>query len=182
MCGMLRNAAKFMTRKSKFLFYNSYVYPHLIYCAIYLNGARKKDIQILQRAQNRSLKLLYFYPRLTSENIIYNELKILTINSIIEHESCKVIWKIFQGKLLCSLNLKTNADFHSYNTRRRENIHLNQTNSFSGKSKISHSAVKYFNELPEELRKIDVREIFKKELKMHLLEKYLSESTSSQSF
>lgn len=170
MCGMLRKASVFMTRKSKFLFYNSYVYPYLIYCALYLNGACKKNILILQRIQNKILKLLFNYPRLTSENIIYKDLNLLNIKNIIKSESCKTIYKMFNNMLHCPFDIRTNSEIHSHQTRQRNNIHLNPTNTCSGTSKLSHAAVQQFNQLPDAIKNIGDWETFKKNLRKHLLE------------
>ena len=54
----------------------------------------KTNLNIVQILQNKILKVLFHYDRLTSTEILYTELKVPKINVILELEQIKLMYKI----------------------------------------------------------------------------------------
>ena len=65
-------------------------------------------------------------------------------------------------------NFKYSSDIHSYNTRNKQNLHLECVNKNWGKQIFSYHAANDWNNLPMELREINQFKTFKIKLTNHL--------------
>lgn len=170
-CGILSHTSKYLNTNSKYLLYNSFISSHLIYCAVIYNNSLKTDLDKLQRMQNKVLKILFNKSRLTRTETLYKELKILQIEYIIKNESIKLIYKIENKIINNNIRLVENNSFHSYSTRSANHFHVEQAMSNRGLNRVTNSAVKEFNKIPNELKLIANFCNFKKKLKLYLLDK-----------
>lgn len=101
---------------------------------------------------------------------IYKDLKILTLYSLYIFEICLFVFKN-KNKFL------TNSNYHQINTRQSNHLHLplSRVNiAFKAPSRIG---AKIFNSLPSDLKSTDKETIFKKKLKLFLVDKCLYNTT-----
>jgi hypothetical protein len=65
------------------------------------------------------------------------------------------------------LNIYTtkNSDLYEYETRRKENLHLQSYNTLTCEKEVVNMAIKLHNKLPMELRKVKGERKFKHRLK-----------------
>jgi hypothetical protein len=63
-----------------------------------------------------------------------------------------------------------NSDLYEYDTRRKENLHVQSCNTLTCEKGVVNMAVKLHNKLPMEIRKVKGERKFKYRLKRYLLE------------
>jgi len=114
--------------------------------------------------QKRIIRKICNLPYLEHCKPFFKELKSLTLPSLYIFESSILVRRKPDVFLL-------NSDYHSYNTRNSNKIHVNQVKStLTKKGPVFYSA-KIYNKLPEEIRKVKSESGFKKALKEFLIEK-----------
>lgn len=167
-CYFLRRNVHSMNIKTKFQIYYAYIHSHLSYLPSIWGQARKGDLQDLQVAQNRALKIIFNKPYRTCTMEMYTELRVLQISEIIKLDSVKLIYKIKNNLLCTNINLQTNCDIHEYNTRTRQQFHVLPNTTNMGNKKVSTQAVILFNNLPNTIKLLNSIGLFTSSVKNYL--------------
>ena len=81
---------------------------------------------------------------------------------------CLIMHKCLNNDIDFKFNFKFSSDIHSYNTRNKQNIHLERVKKNWGKQAFSYHAANDWNSLPVEIRNIQQIKTFKTKLKKHL--------------
>jgi hypothetical protein len=81
---------------------------------------------------------------------------------------CLIMHKCLNNYIDFKFNFKFSSDIHSYNTRNKQNIHLERVKKNWGKQAFSYHAANDWNSLPVELQNIRQTKTFKTKLKKHL--------------
>jgi hypothetical protein len=72
-----------------------------------------------------------------------------------------------------NLYLTRNSDLYKYNTRRKDDLRVQNYNTSTFKKNVINMGIKLYNRLPLELRKIEGFKEFKHKLKLFLLDQSL---------
>jgi hypothetical protein len=99
----------------------------------------------------------------TSCRPIFGELKILTATSLYILE----VLSYFKKHNTYTTN---NSDLYEYDTRRKEDLHVQSYNTLACEKGVINMAIKLHNRLPLELRKLKGKKEFQHRLKIYLLE------------
>jgi hypothetical protein len=147
-------------------FYHANFHSHLSYCAFTLIRSGVEQLKRLQVIQNRMLKIVLGLPLLTSTLDLY---------SIHAQNILPVIGVVFHSLIL--LVKKANV-LNNCGIRKLEECKMNRTMTYKTarytrdilKFDYSWFGVKLFNQLPENIKKIDNFKKFSKEVKAYLLD------------
>lgn len=167
---MLGRTAYLFNGKTKYLIYHANISSILNYLAAFWGQARKQDIEKLQVAQNKLLKILFQKNPRTHTEDLYKELKLLNIDKIIKLDSVKLIHKIKNNNICTGIDIKLNSEIHTYFTRTNQDVHILPKTTNIGRKKITYQAAVWFNELPNNIKKADTYDRFTYLTKKHLLE------------
>lgn len=158
-------------RKARLLIYNSLVKPHLDYMVEVWGSTPKSNLQRLQTAQNKLVKILFGFDRLTHTPIIYNKTGIYNIKQTYILKVCITIYKILNKIHHTEISLKQKDT--SYGLRNAKHIQLNQPRTNYGKRCLLYDGVKIFNDLPNVIKNSESIKIFKNKIKDYLSKKYI---------
>lgn len=138
--------------------YFGYVHSVLSY-GIIVWGLSSKTTQLF-RLQKRILKIIKQVPIRTESKKIFEELKILPFPCIYILEMVSFIHRNIKS-------FKMNSDFHEYNTRSANDIHLNYHRLTRSLNSVSHKGTSLYNKLPDEIKKLDQKKF--KKIVRHIL-------------
>jgi hypothetical protein len=124
-----------------------------------VRGETNRKIFILQK---RVIRVMAGVNSRTSCRQLFKELNILTLSSLYILEVTCFIKKYGQS-------LELNANVHSYNTRRKMDIHIKSHRTNLYKNSIINMGSKIYNNLPDNIKQIDSYKVFKKKVKSFLL-------------
>lgn len=125
----------------------------------------KKNIQLLQIAQNKAIKNLFGYKLRTPTLDIYRNNNILMLNYQVDIKLTTHVHQMLKNKINTNVLLTFNNNYHTYNTRSADNIRITSTRKrFNGHDSIYNLAYKKYNELPNYIKKINELYKFKKYL------------------
>jgi len=96
-----------------------------------------------------------------------------------KHKSCRPIFRKFKILMLVSLyifeilcflktykwNLKHNSEIHVHNSRRKQDLHIQQCNTVMYQKSVINMCIKLFNKLPMQIKQVHKYKSFKKEVK-----------------
>jgi hypothetical protein len=83
----------------------------------------------------------------TSCRYIFRELKILTVTLL-------YILEVLSYSMKHNIYTMKNSDLYEYDTRRKENLHMQNYNTLTCEKGVVNLAIKLHNKLPMELRKV----------------------------
>ena len=165
--------------KDKHKLYNAYFNSKIKYGLETYGLTSNKNLKILQRQQNRTLKIFFNKDRRTRTKELHKELNILMIrdqrNKCLAEIVHKHLHKDTENTAYedsSSVPFKRNNTIHNHNTRQTNDLHVPKFKTKIGQNTIEHTASKIWNELPIELQQIHKLHIFKKQLKKHHISKY----------
>lgn len=137
------------------LFHSTITYGIIAWGNTYL-----KNLNTLQKIQNKAIKNLYGYDRMTSTADMHKTLEILPI--ILQK-------KLVQAMQICSINNNTintntiimrNNEVHYHNTRTASSLYLENANTSNyGLDGIFMSCINIFNKLPSEIKTLKGKDI-----------------------
>jgi hypothetical protein len=65
--------------------------------------------------------------------------------------------------------MKHNLEIHGYNTRRKQDLHIQQCNTALYQKSVINMGIKLYNKLPIQIKQLDTYKSFKKEVKTLLV-------------
>jgi hypothetical protein len=142
--------------------YFAYVESRLRYGIIFWGG-EKKSTQIFQ-LQKKVIRLITGTHKCTSCRPIFRKFKILTLTSLYILEMLCFLKK-YKG------DMKHNSEIHGHNTRRKQDLHVQQCNTTLYQKSVLNMGIKLYNKLPIEIKQLDTYKSFKKEVKTFLAHK-----------
>lgn len=167
--GALRQIVRCFPLKVRHTIYNSLVKPHIEYLIELWGSAAKTNLEKLQRAQNRIIKVLFHYHYLTPTHKIYKETKLFNISDIYFYNTCILVRKILSKDLHTQITLTKNLQVRKRFLRRAQDLHIPSTRTNYGKKTIIHEGAKLYNSLPKDIKNTQSLLLFKKLLKCHIL-------------
>jgi hypothetical protein len=155
--------------------YYAMIHCHLQYCIESWGSAYDTVIQPLVRLQNRMIKIFYNVNKLTPVNYVklYGNLKILYVRKFYYYNFCQFVYTEIQNGsvsgIIFSFQTCTSVinESSKHMTRSKANNNLSfevhRTNYY--KQSIKHCGRKFFNLIPQEIRKSPSVTVFKRNLK-----------------
>lgn len=166
----VRHVSNLFDEKSKLMFYNAHINSVLSYLIAIWGNTTQFNINRLQRLQNRAIKNIFNLPYETSSASLYKRFPILPIRKLIKYELCTLVYKIDHKLLKSNIEFKRNIT-HSYETRDRDRYTLDKhVRTEFGRRRPSYIGAALYNELPRDLRLSQSCKVFKRSLKMMLLQ------------
>ena len=155
------------------LLYFSLIYPRILYgIEIYAN-TYMTYLHNLIMLNNRILRITQRKDRFSDTRILYATFNTLPIDKLFELQLLLHAHALFykSSKLPSLLHNKTifNNDIHKYDTRSSGDFHRISMESSAGAKTSRNLCSKLWNPLPASIKSISSLSLFKKSLKLHLL-------------
>ena len=170
--GTLNRLKHFLPRNALLILYNSLILPHLNYNLLIWGNTHTSSLSNLHRLQKRALRNIDNVSYLAHTGPIFKELRILNIFDLYNYQ-LGIFLYCFHHNLLPKV-FKTffalNADFHSYDTRAKNQLHLPVSRTRIKQSQVRFAGVKLWNSLPFNIINSLSLESFKRKLRNHLLD------------
>lgn len=157
----------YLTRKTKLMIYSAFFLSHFRYLMPVWGMCNKTKFNKMQILQNKILKILYNYERLVSTDLLYSELEMHKLGTLLQIEQCKLIYNILNNHQKTNCHIIISNQVHNYETRIISNIYQINTRTDIGLYNPIVNASKIFNKLPREIKTIDSYNIFVKRMKAH---------------
>jgi hypothetical protein len=161
----LRNLSKFCSQEVLLMAYFGLIYPHISYGICIWGGCANHRLERVFRLQKKAVRVISkLKPRESCRNA-FRELGVLTL-------PCLYIFEVaVYCKYKCSL--VQNGDFHSYYTRGRANLRVQQHRTVAFEHLPSQFGIKILNKLPEGVKHAQNQNQFKTRLKSLLVSNVL---------
>lgn len=157
-------------RSTLIAIFQSLILSHIRYCgSVWLHG-NVTLINQLQSTCNQFLRLIFGKRRDENVDHLYKSLRILKVEDISYFEMASLIFDFHDEELpICY-----DAIFQKCSsiTRTEKKLALPGMSKTVSQQALSYSGPKFWNKLPNYLKKIDTKEIFQKRLKSYLISKY----------
>ena len=167
MIGILHKLGDFLTLPAKKTIYYSLIYPHLQYAIIFWNGVCRVDFDKLFRLQKAIVRKISGASKFAHTSPIFSELSIVKLAGINRLEMCKFIHHDirFSNKF----NFMSRNMIHNYETRFSTYLDLPNFRSKKSQNSVFYLGLKYYNDLPSNIKCLDDINSFKLKLKYIVL-------------
>ena len=172
--GLICKARKYVNKACLVTLYYSFLYPYLNYCIEVWGSAAQYRLQPLVLLHKRVIRILTSAGYRDHTAPLFKQLKIMTIYELYLFRTGLFMFKIYNKKVptVCCEMFTTNEIYHSYNTRRRNYLHVPLAGSVCYSNTVRIKGVDIWNRI---LTLIDVDCsicVFKHKLKRVLTELY----------
>lgn len=155
-----------LTKWCKRTIYKTIIEPHLTYCSSLLLTLNESDIQNLQMAQNRALRIILSTNRYASVGKMLRQLNILSVKQIIMYNVLILIHRMTLKLVPPYLTEKLTKvkEIHQHFTRYGENYVLEYKRTSAGQNTIFYKGLNWYNQLNSTTKNLNLKK-FKKEMK-----------------
>lgn len=161
---VLRKLKMYNNREVLLLAYHALIVSHISYGIVAWGWSSKDNVRRIFSKQKRAIRIICNIGNRESCRGLFRALGLLTLPSL-------YIMKTILYVRAHKPDILTNADLHCYDTRRRMDVHVVAHNLESYKKGPTFAGANFFNALPLEIKSLDNFKIFKKNLKVYMLEK-----------
>lgn len=168
LCGLMRRVSSFVSQKALLKYYFACIHSIFKYLCIVWGTACKSKLRKLQTLQNRCIKVVFKLPHLHPSVSLYTSYshKILPIRSLCEFQTCLFIYDVIHSNSKHH-NLSIGFINHMHNTRQANQLLRLRANTNLGQKRISCKGPQVFNSLPNDLKVITNKIMFKAKLNQH---------------
>lgn len=170
--GALRSFAKNIPTQVRYTIYNSLIKPHIDYLIEVWGTAVKTNLEALQIAQNKLIKVLFQYHYLTPTKTLYSETKLLNINQTYVYYNCLLVRKILKNDIRTQLNFTRKHHVQRMKLRNANDLILRPSRTNYGRKSILYEGAQLFNKLPIVIKETKSMSHFKSLLKNHVLKNF----------
>lgn len=160
----------YLTDKTKNMVYNAFFLSRVRYLLPIWGMCSKIHFNKIQTLQNKILKIMYNYDRLTNTDRLFRELKVHKLDNLLLIEQCKLVYKVLHRHQKSNVNIILSNQVHNYETRIINNIYQINTRTNIGLHNPIVNAAKVFNRLPSYIKSINSYTLFIKRLKNRFLQ------------
>lgn len=169
--GIVRRMSNCVPHKSRLMIYNSLVKSNIDYLIEIWGCAAKTNLKPLQIAQNKVIKALFHFDKLTHTPTLYKKTNLLNLKQIYTQNICTLIKKIMSGQIHSQTTFTKRT--YTHNLRNTNKLKLHTPRTEYGKRNILYDGTKLFNNLPDEIKEITSIHVFKAKLKSYVFENIL---------
>lgn len=167
----------FFSRVSQFLsvatnitVYKTIIQPHFDYCASILNFLDNNSIAILQKLQNRGMRIILKCNRFTPIKSMLNVLEWLSVKQRLKYFTLVFVFKILNGlcpSYFCNY-IVYNYQIHNHLTRSNNHLHIERKNSIKFMHTLFADGFREYNLLPNKIKESISLNVFKKHLLQYI--------------
>ena len=123
--GLFYKMRQYLGRKALVNLYYSLVFPYLIYCNEIRGNASSVHLDPIIKIQKRCVRIITYSDYLSSSEPIFQTLNILNFRKLVVQRISLLMFKIDKCDVPKPINIlfRKNNTYHSYNTRRSDNLH-----------------------------------------------------------
>lgn len=150
----LRRISKNLSIFARLTIYKTIIAPHFEYCSTVLLFLNNNEIQTLQKMQNKAMRVILQCNRYTPIQNMLEVLGFMTIRQRILLRTLQFIYKIKNLLLPSYLYDKISyvGDMHDYNTRQRNDLHIERYYSSVTRKSLFCKGFKEYNSLPNYIK------------------------------
>ena len=171
--GILYRARHYLNLDSLKNLYYSFIYSHISYGTLIWGSNYTSKLLPIHLLQKRALRATTFTDRRTPSRPLFQRLDILNIFEIVKLQLSELAYKHNTNQLpeVFYYYFRDNSTIHSYETRSKTNksLFLPRVNLNYGQFGVKYSAIKTWNETPNEIRAGKSTKVFRKKYKGFLL-------------
>lgn len=170
--GILYKFKNKLNSDAKMLIYKSLIHSHLTYLPIIYGCKDNSSLKSLQSAQNKALKLVFNLPlRFSTLDLFNNYAKnVLPIKGLYKQKVIMYVFKAIRENAHGPIQFTQNVLHTRRNTRQALNLSSVRCRLDSTKQRIAYAGPFEYNQLPINIRDIQILSTFKKTVKDFLLE------------
>lgn len=132
------------------------------------SGCGVTKLEIIKTLMYRALRTLFKLNFNTNRKEVYEISKAMSLESLIEMNNCKLVFKLKNGFLKSNINLELQSESHGHFTRRRADIQITKSRTNNMNKGVLNLAICSFNKLPEDLKTEKDLKKFLCKLKKHI--------------
>jgi hypothetical protein len=172
---ILSLAKKFLNKSTMIQLYYAFVFPHLYYCNLAWGNAAENILWPIYKNQKIALRIISNTPRRNSTIDFCKKFHIFRLPDIHNNAIGMFMFKYNRGLLpqIFQNFFSRNQDHHSYPTRNAAQLRTPLSKTQLGSKFITKSGVIYWNNLPESITTIPKIGLFKKKLKIEIMNRLL---------
>lgn len=151
--------------------YKSIIAPHFEYCATILVGMGETQLNRLQVAQNRAMRVILQCSRYTKVELMLQTLKFMNVRQRLMYNVCIFIFKIVRGIMPKHLRnrIEIVGDVSGRQTRQAENIRIQYHRTRSAQKSLFYEGLNMYNALPIEIKQCERIVPFKRRLREYIV-------------
>lgn len=150
----LRRISNDMSVFTRLTIYKSIIAPHFEYCATLLLYLNNNELQVLQKMQNKAMRVILHCNRYTPINDMLQTLNFMNVRQRILLRTLQFVYKIRNSILpsyLCNRAIYAD-DIHDHNTRGRNDLYIERHYSLLAGKSLFCKGFKEYNNLPSEIK------------------------------
>ena len=174
--GSLYKVKNYLLEDSLLMIYNTLILPYLNYCNIVWGNCHKTKLNHILLLQKKAVRICTNSTYLSHTNPLFHRLKVYKIHDINTLQIAMFMFKYNKELLppVFSNFFSYNKSLHSYPTRSRNNIHLNNPKILLAHKSLRHHGPDIWNSLPDDTKEITLLYSFKRRMKELLLNQYIT--------
>lgn len=156
---------------SRCIVYKAIIAPHFEYCATLLIGMGETQLNKLQVAQNRAMRVILQCRRETKVEYMLQALQFMSVRQRLRYNTCIFVFKMVIGLLPDYLKNKIQivGNMSGKQTRQAGNIVIQLRRTSNAQKSMFYEGIKMYNNLQMEIKRSERLEHFKRKLKEHIL-------------
>ena len=164
--GMIKRIRHLLPLYAKLTLYNCLIIPLFDYGDT-VWGDKNNDTLMGQLLvlQNKAAKVLLNLPPRSSSTEALDRLDLKTLSKRRHFHRCVMMHKYLSGEIDFNFDIRRNSSFHSYQTRRSNDLHLPRVRTNWGKQTFIYQASKDWNNLDNNIKSSESMSFFKAKLK-----------------
>ena len=171
--GIIYRLSKFIPQSILRILYCSLILPYLNYCNVVWANNYPDTLDKLIKLQKKAVRIISLSLPYSHTDPIFSLLKLLKISDINTLQQCSFMHDlVYKRSPLFNNLIQFNLDFHNYDTRSANLLHLPLPRTNALKFNIRYSGPKVWNNISLELRNIVNKNSFTHKLKLNLISKY----------
>ena len=149
--GIINKLKRMLPESIKLLLYNTLFLPHINYSILVWGYNCERIIKL----QKRTIRLLNVSKYNAHTDHLFKKFKLLKVKDILKVQGLKFYYKLIHHKLpayLQNLQLLTNSNIHSHNTRGNTDIHIRRVTHTFAKNSLRHNIPTLINNAPNSIK------------------------------
>lgn len=167
----LNRIGNYISAYTRCIIYKTIIAPHFEYCATLLIDMGETQLNELQKAQNRAMRVILQCDRHTKVERMLQALQFMSIRQRLYYNVCIFIFKVLKSMLPDQLRnrLTIVGNESERQTRQAGDIVMQFRRTTSAQKSMFYEGVKMYNALPAEMRRNETLEAFKRALKEYVI-------------